>query len=163
MPHLPVDKIIELLDLKPLPSEGGFYRETYRSDERNLHQCSLTTSIYYLLTQETRSAMHRLPSDEIFHFYLGDPVAMLRLYPDGDATVVTLGNDLAAGQSPQILVPHGVWQGARLAEGGRFALLGSTVSPGFEFADYVAGNREQLIKQYPDQADLIRHLTSPAG
>lgn len=159
MPDLSATSIIELLDLKPLPFEGGYYRETYRSDERFQHKRSLSTAIYYLLTPETRSTMHRLPADEMFHFYLGDPVAMLRLYPDGSSSVVTLGNDLAARQSPQILVPQGVWQGSRLADGGRFALMGATVAPGFEFDDYEAGDREQLIKQYPERADLITKLT----
>jgi hypothetical protein len=168
MPDLSANDIIELLDLKPLPFEGGYYRETYRSDEtigreacneRFPGERSLATAIYYLLTPETRSTMHRLPADEMFHFYLGDPVVMLQLYSDGSSAVVTMGRDLAAGQSPQTLVPHGVWQGARLVQGGSFALLGTTVTPGFEFDDYEAGDREQLIKQYPDRADLITRLT----
>lgn len=168
MPNLSASKVIELLDLKPLPFEGGYYRETYRSKETIAHEAlpgrfqgdrSWSTAIYYLLTPETRSAMHRLPADEMFHFYLGDPVTMLRLYPDGSSTVITLGNDLASEQSPQIFVPHGVWQGSRLTEGGHYALLGATVSPGFEFDDYEAGDREQLILKYPDQADLITRLT----
>src|SRR5581483_11176343 len=97
------------------------------------------TAIYYLLTPDTVSAMHRLATDEIFHFYLGDPVEMLQLRPDGSHRVAILGPDLDAGQRPQIVVPRGVWQGARLVPGGRFALLGTTVAPGFDYADYETG------------------------
>ena len=173
MPDLSVDQIIELLDLKPLPFEGGFYRETYRSDETIRHDAlperfqterSLSTAIYYLLTPDTFSAMHRLPADELFHFYLGDPVTMLKLYPDSSSAVVTIGNDLAVGQSPQTIVPRGTWQGSFLVEGGRYALLGTTVAPGFEFDDYEAGERDQLIQQYPDRIELITLLTlNPSG
>ncbi|MDH3889826.1 MAG: cupin domain-containing protein [candidate division Zixibacteria bacterium] len=168
MPDLTADKIIELLNLKPLPLEGGFYRETYRSDDIINHAAlperfpdnrSLSTAIYYLLTPETFSAMHRLPADEMFHFYLGDPVTMLQLHPNGSSGVLALGRNLATGQSLQALVPHGAWQGARLVEGGRYALLGTTVAPGFEFDDYEAGHREQLIRQYPDRSELITLLT----
>jgi predicted cupin superfamily sugar epimerase len=74
--------------------------------------------------------MHRLKSDEIFHFYLGNPVEMLQLYPDGTGITITIGADIGAGMQPQVLVPTGTWQGARLKPGGKFALLGTTVSPG---------------------------------
>jgi predicted cupin superfamily sugar epimerase len=80
--------------------------------------------------------MHRLRSDEVFHFYLGDEVEMLQLWPDGTGRRVGLGSDLAAGMLPQTVVPQGVWQGSRLVRGGRFALLGCTVSPGFDYADF---------------------------
>ena len=80
--------------------------------------------------------MHVLASDEIFHFYLGDPVEMLQLHPDGSSSVFTLGPDLAAGQHMQLVVPAGVWQGTHLVADGKVALLGCTVTPGFDFADY---------------------------
>lgn len=168
MPDLSAARIIELLDLKPLPFEGGYYRETYRSKETIAHEAlperfqgdrSWSTAIYYLLTQETISALHSLVADEMFHFYLGDPVAMLQLHPDGSSAVLTLGSNLSGGHLPQVVVPKGVWQGALLAVGGQYALLGATVSPGFELDDYEAGDREQLIKQYPNRADLITKLT----
>jgi predicted cupin superfamily sugar epimerase len=82
------------------------------------------------LTPDTFSALHRLASDEVFHFYLGDPVEMLQVWPDGSHRVVLIGTDLAAGERPQVVVPRGIWQGARLRPGGRFALLGTTVAPG---------------------------------
>ena len=164
----PVDDIKSVLNLLSHPKEGGYYVETYRSDEhiptvalpgRFDGQRPLATAIYYLLTPDTFSAMHRLLADEIFHFYLGDPVEMLQLLPDGAGRVITLGPEILKGMTPQVIVPRGVWQGARLCPGGRFALLGTTVSPGFEFADYDSGHRDTLVESYPDFRDLIVALT----
>ena len=165
---LTVDEIIQRLDLIPHPEEGGFYRETYRSPEslqgdslpvRYSSPRSLGTAIYYLLTPNSISAIHRLPTDEIFHFYLGDPVEMLWLSPDGTSPVITLGQDLAKGEVLQCVVPMGTWFGSYLKAGGRFALMGTTMAPGFDFADYEPGDRAMLLAQYPDQADLIIRLT----
>ena len=163
------EEIIKLLQLRPHPKEGGYFRETYRSavlfsdlPSRYRGKHSASTAIYYLLTPETFSAMHRLASDEVFHFYMGSPVQMLQLFPDGQGKILGLGSDLKAGQSPQVIVPAGVWQGSRLVAGGSFALMGTTVAPGFDFADYESGQREKLIEQYPQFAKMIRELT-PAG
>lgn len=145
------DDLITLLDLKPLPKEGGWYRETYRSQ--------YSTAIYYLLTPGTFSALHRLPSDEVFHFYLGDKVIMLLLYPDSSDKTIELGPEIEEGQQVQVVVPKGVWQGCLLDKGGEFALMGTTVAPPFEFSQYEAGQREALLKQYPSQKDLIMRLT----
>lgn len=160
--------VIERLGLVPHPEEGGFFRETYRAGGE-LPAGSLggayegprrfSTAIYYLLTPETRSELHLLPTDEVFHFYAGDPVEQLRLHPDGTAEVVVLGSDLAVGQQPQSVVAGGVWQGAHLAEGGAWALLGCTVAPGFEFADYTPGDRRALTAAHPDHAPRIARLT----
>jgi predicted cupin superfamily sugar epimerase len=161
------DELIAALDLRPLPREGGYYRETYRSADvlpaGALSPCYATpkaaaTAIYYLLTPDTFSALHRLPTDEVFHHYLGGPVRMLQLFPDGTGRVVTLGTDLSAGERPQVVVPRGVWQGSWLAAG-PFALLGTTMAPGFDCADYEAGPRDELTRDYPAFADLIRRLT----
>ncbi len=103
--------------------------------------------------------MHVLASDEIFHFYLGDPVEMLQLLPDGGSAVFTLGPDLAAGQHVQLAVPAGVWQGTRLVGNGKVALLGCTVTPGFDFADYRNASAEELIAKWPAEAERIRKLT----
>ena len=101
--------IIEHLNLKPLPFEGGYFRETYRSDEtvaqtglpsRYTGEKHFGTAIYYLITPDSVSALHRIKSDEVFHFYLGDPVTMLQLHPDGTGKTVVLGNDLEKGQFP---------------------------------------------------------------
>jgi predicted cupin superfamily sugar epimerase len=162
------EELIARLGLTPHPSEGGFYVETYRSDEqieaaglpeRYGAPRALGTAIYYLLTPTHVSAMHRLQSDEIFHFYLGDPVEMLLLHPDGSGKVVILGAGVQEGIRPQITVPRGVWQGAHLAGGGRLALLGTTVAPGFDFADFEIGSREELLRAYPQFADLTTALT----
>jgi predicted cupin superfamily sugar epimerase len=165
---LTADKIIALLNLKPHPEEGGYFVETYRSSEiisekalpsRYKGVRSFGTAIYYLLTPETFSAMHQLRSDEIFHFYLGDPVEMLQLWPDGSGRILILGTDIMNGMKPQAVIPKGVWQGAKLIKDGKFALLGTTVSPGFEFFDYEFGHREELVKSYPKFREWIIALT----
>lgn len=162
------DEIKRHLNLAPHPREGGWFTQTWRAEETIPREAlparypdarPVGTCIYYLLEPGTFSEMHRLASDEIFHFYLGDPVEMLQLPPDGSARTVILGNDLAAGHHPQVTVPKLVWQGSRLVPGGKVALLGCTVSPGFDYADYVAGRAEPLIREYPKYADLIRILT----
>ena len=152
-------ELIRRLRLAPHP-EGGFYRETYRTAE-TVGARALSTAIYYLLAAETVSALHRLASDEVFHFYGGDPVEMLLLRPDGTGRVVVLGSSPLEGIEPQAIVPKGVWQGARLKPGGAWALLGTTVAPGFDFADFEPGRRAELLAAYPAFATLIVALTSP--
>jgi predicted cupin superfamily sugar epimerase len=162
------DELKRLLRLEPLTGEGGFFAETYRARESlpagalgpgTPGPRSLATAIYYLVTPESFSALHRLRSDEIFHFYLGDPVEMLQLLPDGSGRMMRLGTDLAAGCRPQVVVPKGVWQGSRIAPGGACALLGTTVSPGFDPADYEAGSPEALVAAYPAFRDPIAAFT----
>ena len=144
-------QVQELFKLQPLEPEGGYFAETYRS--------ALSTAIHYLLTPETFSAMHRLKGDEIYHFYLGDPVEMLLLKPDGSAEALLLGQNVTAGMRVQHVVPGGTWQGARLAPGGKFALMGTTMSPGFDASEYEPGRRDALSAQYPAYAPLIAFLT----
>ena len=156
------DEIKNLLRLAPHPVEGGFYRRTYTSDVsvallRGVRPYG--TAIYYLLEAGAFSEMHRLASDEIFHFYLGDPVEMLQLHPNGDSSVLTLGPDLQAAQHVQVVVPAGVWQGTRLIGDGKVALLGCTVTPGFDFADYRSATYSELVQNWPAQAGRIRALT----
>jgi predicted cupin superfamily sugar epimerase len=162
-----VDEIIRKLNLQPHPREGGYFREMYRSEEsfpptalaeRYGGKRSASTAIYYLLTPTTFSALHRLASDEVFHFYAGGPVRMVQLSPDGSGQEIILGSDVLTGQEPQVLVPRGVWQGSFLEEGD-FALLGCTVAPGFEYADYEDGDRATLLARYPKFQDLINRLT----
>jgi predicted cupin superfamily sugar epimerase len=156
------EEIKALLKLDPHPVEGGWFRRTYTSPVSVALLGGVRpygTAIYYLLESGTFSEMHVLTSDEIFHFYLGDPVEMLQLLPDGGSALVTLGPDLHAGQHVQLVVPAGVWQGTRLIEGGKAALLGCTVTPGFDFADYRNANADELIAKWPDEAERIRKLT----
>ena len=223
------DQIIEMFGMKPLKAEGGYYVETYRSAEliprenlpdRYAADRPFGSAILYLLTPDTFSRLHRLKSDEIFHFYLGDPVTMLQLRPDGSHDVITLGQDIKAGQRLQVTVPQGTWQGCflkhsnrtppvipqsalpvipqsalpvipqsalpvipseveesvqtpsrsdssfqsrllseSLNDPGRFALMGTTVAPAFDFKDFEPAERKTLLKKYPAQKDLILRLT----
>lgn len=161
------DEIITRLRLLPHPREGGFFRETYRAGEHIAIEAlpdryrgprSLGTAIYYLLTPETYSALHRLRSDEIFHFYAGDPVEMLQLLPDGSGRTIILGADLVSGMDPQVIVPARVWQGARLRAGGAWALLGTTVAPGFEYEDCESADSTALSAAYPAFRSQIEAL-----
>ena len=158
------EDIKQALGLKPHPQEGGWYVRTYEADEtislpRYPGPRRTGTAIYYLLEPDTFSEMHKLASDEVFHLYAGDPVEQLQLFADGTGKRVILGMNLAAGERPQVTVPHGVWQGARLVEGGLWALLGCTVSPGFEFEDYVDCAAEDLVQWWPQFEGMIRGLT----
>jgi hypothetical protein len=154
--------LIELLQLKPLPAEGGLFRQTWRSSTQiNAHgqPHPAGTAIYGLLTGEADSfsAMHRLRSDEVWHFYLGDAISMLLLHPDGRVERVVLGADLLGGQVLQAVVPAGCWMGARLLRGGRYGLFGCTSAPGFIEMDYEGGDA-RLASQYPQAAGEIAAL-----
>jgi uncharacterized protein len=163
------DEVKKILGLTPHPREGGSYIRTYQSNEmlpaatfadrRYPGARHTATAIYYLLEPGTFSEMHRLQSDEIFHFYAGDAVEMLQLHADGTGSLIPIGNRIECGERPQVVVPRGVWQGSHLAPGGSWALLGCTVSPGFEFEDYEAGTREQLCAGWPASTSLIESLT----
>jgi len=166
-------RIIEQLGLEPLPVEGGLFKQTYCAPEtikrehlpdRYQVDKPMCTAIYYLLTADldSFSALHKLPTAEIYHFYLGDPVELLQLLPDGSAESITLGQDILAGQKVQHLVPQGVWQGSHLVPGGDFALMGTTMAPGFTPEDYVGGIFNELAAHYPAQTALIRQLTRDA-
>ncbi len=164
-PSLP--ELMSILNLKPLEEEGGFFVETYRSaeniDARDLGlghggSRSLATAIYYLLTPESFSAIHKVPGDEIFHFYAGDPVEMLELAPDGSSRIITLGANIRNAMKYQHTVKGGIWQGARLIAGGEYALLGTTMAPGFDYADFTKGNMDELVRRYPAHATMIREL-----
>ncbi len=163
------DEVKRLLGLKPHPVEGGWFIRTYEaaemvaaagfSDGRYAGARWTGTAIYYLLEPDTFSEIHRLRSDELFHFYMGDAVEMLQLRPDGVGERIVIGTDLAAGERPQVVVSRGVCQGSRLMAGGSWGLLGCSVSPGFEFEDYEEGVRAELIDGWPEWAEIIMGLT----
>jgi predicted cupin superfamily sugar epimerase len=164
--RMTAEEIKALLKLEPHPVEGGYFRRTYTSDltiqaprGSNHVTRAAGSAIYYLLEPGTFSEMHVLASDELFHFYLGDPVEMLQLWPDGRSETIVLGPDLAAGQHVQLLVPAGVWQGTRLIGNGKVALLGCSVVPGFDFADYTSGSYAELSAKWPADAERIKTLT----
>jgi predicted cupin superfamily sugar epimerase len=154
---------IERLGLRPHP-EGGWYRETYRSPERVEAAALprrfagarvLSTAIYYLLRAGERSALHRIKSDEVWHHYAGDAVTLWLLDAAGVARRLRLGGD----GEPQIVVPAGAWYGARVADGGAYALMGGTVAPGFDFADFELADRATLLAGWPAQRAVIEELT----
>jgi len=154
------EEIIRSLDLKPHP-EGGFFRETYRSPKSTpgTRPRAQSTGIYYLLVPGSVSKLHQIRSDEMLHFYLGDPVTWVLLDPLGGMKKVVLGGNLEKGETPQFLVQAGYWFGAYLNEGGNYALMGMTVAPGFDFADLVMGDRPELIRAFPRAEKDILRLT----
>lgn len=144
------EKVAELLGLEPHPEEGGMFSETFRDHA--------STAIYYLLRGSEVSPMHRLRTRaEVFHHYAGAPLAMLHLHPDGSHAQPVLGDDLAAGQRPQIMIPAGVWQGASPL--GEWSLVGCTVAPPFDFADFQHGDADELVAGWPAASQRIRELT----
>jgi predicted cupin superfamily sugar epimerase len=162
------EDVKKILGLQPHPREGGWYVRTWESEEfvaaeafedgRYPAPRRTSTAIYYLLEPGTFSEMHVLESDEIFHHYLGDAVEMLELFADGSSRVTVIGKDLEKGERPQHVVPRGVWQGSRLLNVEGWALLGCTVSPGFEFEDYRDAAAEELVARWPGEAERIRAL-----
>jgi uncharacterized protein len=169
---LTVDDLIRHFGFDSLPVEGGLFKQSYRASEQIPHsalparypQAKLFgTAILYLFTAEADcfSALHKLPTDEIYHFYLGDPVELLQLYPAGHSQRVVLGQALLNGQQVQYVARRGVWMGSHLLPGGRFALIGTTMAPGFSNDDYQGGERAVLVQQYPHEAALITRLTRP--
>ena len=162
--------VVRHFGLEPLPEEGGMFRQSYVAAERIARAAlperyaadkPLSTAIYYLLTPEpdSFSALHALPTDEVYHFYAGDPVEMLLLHPDGHGERVRLGADFMHGQHVQYVVPRGVWQGSRLVPGGGWALVGTTMAPGWTASDYLGGARADLAARYPEFAREIERLT----
>ena len=142
--------IIKILQLQPLRPEGGFYRQTYCLVDPASEKI-MATSIYFLLTNkpEGYSKLHRLPKDEIYHFYSGDPVFLFFITPDQNPHRVILGNDINRGEIPQQLIPAGSWQGSRLITGGEYALLGTTMTPGYVDEDFELADIARLCRQYP--------------
>lgn len=162
---------IERLRLEPHP-EGGYFRETYRSpvviDRSDLADLddgprSVATSIYFLLTSENFSALHRLRSDEIWNFHAGNSLTVHVIHPDGRYQALRVGLEPETGATPQAVVPAGCWFGSTVEEPAGYALVGCTVAPGFDFADFELADRADLLKQYPRHADLIRRLTRGTG
>lgn len=166
--------VIDLLKLQPLADEGGFFRRTYYAAEtlspsalpaRYTEAVPLASAIYFLITPDDFSAMHRLNTDELYHFYLGDPLELLLLHPDGSGEQLVLGQDLLAGMRPQAVVPHGSWQGSRLLPNGKygFALIGTTMAPAFDWHDFELGQLDPLRHRYPHFAEAIARRVRPTA
>ncbi|MCZ6673441.1 MAG: cupin domain-containing protein [Verrucomicrobia bacterium] len=156
-------EIIDRLCLEPLPLEGGYFKRTYESsqsiDLNKGYEQPLGTCIYFLLTPAAFSALHWLIEDEIYHFYLGDPVALSELSPQKGLSKTILGQDLLSGQAVQHVVNKNCWHGSRLVEGGEWALMGTTMAPGFTWEDFELGIQDKLISEYPEHKTLILELT----
>lgn len=151
-------EIISILKLEPLETEGGMYSKNWFSP-RKADGVPYTQAIYYLLTDHSFSHMHRLTSDEVYHFYMGDPVEICELKTDGSFKITRLGTDLFAGERPQYIVPEGSWQGIRVRPGGKWALLGTMMCPCFSEGCYEHGDARLLKEQYPAAAAYIDALT----
>ena len=143
------ERVVELLGLSPHP-EGGFYRETFRA--------SASTAIYFLLPAGTFSAFHRIQSDEVWHYYDGDPLELHVIHPDDRYERVILGRGLGKGERPQYVVPGGAWQAAA-PKGERFTLCGCTVAPAFDFAQFEMPPRAEMQAILPEYPDLVRRFT----
>lgn len=156
--NLTAEQVIKILGLVPLPLEGGLVAETWRSMVR-MGKGPAGTAIYYFLEGKMFSHLHRLSGDEVYHFYMGDPVELVELMPDGTWKTTRLGNDLLSGECVQHVVPAGNWQGSRLRDSGEWALLGTTMCPGYTQETYEHGDRERLMQEYPEAGEAIRRLT----
>lgn len=164
-------EVIDWFGLMPNSAEGGYFAATYESavkipSGRLLsgvqQERSLCSAIYYLLDPAGRSVMHKVEGDMIYHFYAGDPVEMLLLYPKGQANrheVCIFSNNVAAGGQPMKIIPGGTWLGSRLTPGGSYALMGVSMSPGFDPNEYAIGRREELTREFPERTSLIIELT----
>lgn len=166
----PAKQLIEHYKMEKIPVEGAWFHVTYGSTEKIAGEAlpprfgsprTLSGAIYALVTREDFSAMHKLKTDELWHFHIGDPIELLLLHPDGRDEVVVLGVDVLAGQHPQFTVPAGVWMGARPIKAAReaYGFFGTTMAPGFDYADFEPGYRDELQKAYPARKSLIAELT----
>lgn len=158
-PVTPED-LVARYGLRPLPREGGLFRRTWAGPDRPDGRPE-GTAIVVLLTGADYSALHRLPTDEVWHFYLGDPLELLLLAPDGSSRTAVLGPDVPSGQHPQLTVPARTWMGGRVAAGGAWTFLGCTMAPGFTEEDYEHGDAAELTARYPAQAARIAALCRP--
>lgn len=163
--HETAAALIEHFGMTTLPVEGTYFASTYRSSARLPDGGHVGTAIVGLYCDDppSRSLFHRLAADEVWHFYDGDPIRLVLLGPDGESDEVVLGRDLGAGQHVQHVVPAGVWQAGELVAGGRFALFGCTMAPGFSETGFEGGSVSALLADYPDAGDDIRRLGVPDG
>ncbi|MEL6917457.1 MAG: cupin domain-containing protein [Bacteroidota bacterium] len=163
------ERIIKSLQLKQHP-EGGYYRETYRSiheiGEKELGNAyqgkrNYATSIYFLLTADTFSAFHKIKQDEIWHFYKGTPIELHMISAEGIYSCVSIGNAIDIGQLPQFVVKGGCWFAARIEQNAKqdYALVGCTVSPGFDFRDFTLPNQKELIQLFPQHRKIVSELS----
>ncbi len=158
---------IEKLKLIPHP-EGGYFNEVYRSEEkikrsglpqRYEAERNMGTSIYFLLESGQKSFLHKLQSDETWHFYYGCPLKLYIILPNGKRRKIMLGNNIYNGEVLQYTIPKFSWFGAKPKESDSYSLIGCSVYPGFDFEDFELGEREELLKLYPEYENIIKQLT----
>ncbi|MEU2712646.1 cupin domain-containing protein [Streptomyces sp. NPDC007205] len=154
------EELIAHYRLEPIPREGGLFRRTWEGPE-GADGRPAGSAIVALLTADDFCALHRLPTDEIWHFYLGDPLHLLLLAPDGTTRTEVLGPAPLSGQHVQLTVPARTWMGARVAPGGAWSFFGCTMAPGFTYADYEHGDAAGLTARYPSEAARITELCRP--
>jgi len=161
-----IKELIDTLKLQLHP-EGGYFKETYRADgiiaksalPKNFQgDRHYSTAIYYLLTAQDISRLHRLTSDEVWHFHLGGPLTLVEISSDGLVKKTILGPNVSAGEKLQYVVSAGNWFGAKPNSGTEFSLVGCTVAPGFDFEDFEMGDRETLLKEFPQAKEEINLL-----
>ena len=162
-----MNELIELYQLQPHP-EGGYFKETYRASEAVAKTAlpdrfdgdrNFSTAIYFLIPEGKKSNLHRIKSDEVWHFYLGGPLILIQISPQGKIDKIILGQDIKNGQRVQHVVPAGFWFGAYPNPQTQFSFVGCTVAPGFDFSDFEMGKRNDLLKQYPHAKEEILFLT----
>ncbi len=148
--------------------EGGYFAETYRSAEKIPHEAlparfsgerSFSTGIFFLLENHHMSALHRIQADEMWHFYAGGPLQVYVIHPSGELEMIRLGNNPERGEVFQAVVPAGCWFGSKPAPETAYSLVGCTVAPGFDFADFELANRTELLNDYPQCREVIELLT----
>ncbi len=162
-----VDTLVKELDLLPHP-EGGFYKETYRSSLKLSQEClsyafgnerNIATGIYFLIEKGNFSALHKIKSDETWHFYYGDALEVIEIDESGKLTITNIGPNILTGETFQYTVKANTWFGSRVGNGGNFSLVGCTVYPGFDFNDFEMAERDVLITLFPQHALVIKELT----
>jgi len=161
-----IAQLIQHLNLLPHP-EGGYYAETYRSAETIAHTAlpgrfkgsrNFSTAIYFLVPAGTFSAFHRIEADELWHFYEGQPLHVYVIHPQGRLEIIRLGNSIEQGEVFQAMVPAGCWFASRPSAENSYSLVGCTVAPGFDFADFELAEKDTLAKEFPQYRELICEL-----
>jgi predicted cupin superfamily sugar epimerase len=162
--HPDVQALIAHFEFKPLSVESTLFRETYVTPHKLADGTSpIGTAMLglYCDAPYSVSLFHRLTVDEVWHFYAGDPLRLILLYPDGTSRDLIMGNDPLIGQHVQFVVPAGVWQAGHMLAGGRYSLYGCTLAPGFSPSIFEGGTYDRLIASYPDRADDLRVYGCP--
>ncbi len=164
---IPASTLVEKLDLQPHP-EGGYFKEVYRSDElikteglseRYTSERCFGTSIYYMLEGEQFSAFHKLQSDETWHFYLGSSIVLHLISSEGNYSKIVLGQNLTEDEVLQYTIPKETWFAAEVKDKNSFSLVGCTVTPGFDFADFEMGDQKTLLDKFQQHQNLIKRFT----